>query len=265
MSVANLTKEKYANVERWYDFYEHGGHIGQIPYHGTWTIMFAHLAIDPKFNKIDKKIKEIVQKNKHLRIYPLPSYLFKAFVVTPATDLKVVFIGQDPYFNCEVHNNKYVPQAMGLSFSVPDGIAIPSSLDNIYQNMVKYNHIKEKPKSGNLWYWAAQGCLMLNTALTVEHGCKESHARLWEWFTDYIIQYISDYMNGIVFVMWGAYALKKNKLIDLKKHKTIVSSHPSGLSANKPFQNYPAFMNEDHFGKINTMMEESGRSKILWN
>ena len=130
--------------------------------------------------------------------------------------------------------------------------------------MIKYGHLKEKPKSGNLWYWASQGCLMLNAALTVEDGTKESHIKLWEWMTDYVITYISQHMNGIIFILWGAYAYKKINLIDLDKHHAIISSHPSGLSANKPFQNYPAFMNEDHFGKINEILEKSNRNKILW-
>lgn len=185
-------------------------------------------------------------------------------MITKASNLKVVFIGQDPYFNHEEYQGKYVPQAMGLSFSVPDGIAIPSSLNNIYSNMIKYGHIKKAPITGNLWFWAAQGCLMLNSALTVEDNTKESHLKMWEWFTDYIIQYISQYMDNIVFVLWGGYAYKKINMIDLDKHSTIISSHPSGLSAHKPFQNYPAFMNEDHFGKINTYLKKSGKQKIIW-
>jgi len=265
MSVATLTKEEYSEEVRWSDFYENGGSLQNIPYHLTWHVMFAHLLSNPKFDKVNDKLKELVQQDKHLKIYPFPAYVMKAFVVTPASDLKVVFIGQDPYFNCESHGSKHVPQAMGLSFSVPHGITIPSSLNNIYENMVKFGHIKEKPDTGNLWFWAAQGCLMLNAALTVEDGSKESHLRLWEWFTDYVIQYISTHMNDIVFVLWGGYAYKKISLIDQDRHHVIVSSHPSGLSANKPFQNYPAFMNKDHFGDINEFLKKKNKPSILWN
>lgn len=265
MSVATLTKQQYSDEDRWYDFFESGKTLHTIPYHLTWYVLFSHLFANPKFNKLNNKLKELVQANKHLKIYPFPNYVLKAFMVTPATDLKVVFIGQDPYFNCEVHESKYVPQAMGLSFSVPHDIVIPSSLDNIYRNMVKYGHVKEKPLTGNLWYWAAQGCLMLNAALTVEDGSKESHLRLWEWFTDYTIQYISANMNNIVFVLWGGYAFKKIDLIDQDRHHVVVSSHPSGLSANKPFKEYPAFMNKDHFGEINEYLKKYLKTPILWN
>ena len=265
MSVATLTKEEYSKEPTWVDFYNDGKHIKDIPFHPEWTIMFAVLFADPKFQRINDKLKEIVQKNKHIKIFPFPAYTFKAFTITPASEVKVVFIGQDPYFNCEFFGTKYVPQAMGLSFSVPDGIAIPSSLDNVYANMIKYGHLKQKPKSGNLWYWATQGCLMLNAALTVEDKTKEAHLNIWEWFTNYVIQYISEYMDNIVFVLWGAYAYKKINLIDLDRHHAIISSHPSGLSANKPFQNYPAFMNEDHFGKINEYLAKKGKGRIMWN
>ena len=264
-SVATLTKLNYSKEERWYEFYEKGNSLQNIPYHLTWYIMFTHLLRDQKFEKINDNLKCRVQKNKHLKIYPFPSYVMKAFMITPATNLKVVFIGQDPYFNCESCGSKYVPQAMGLSFSVPHGITIPSSLDNIYKNMIKYCHIKEKPHTGNLWFWASQGCLMLNAALTVEDGAKESHLRLWEWFTNYVIQYISTHMKNIVFVLWGGYAYKKISLINQDIHHVIISSHPSGLSANKPFQQYPAFMNKDHFGEINIFLKKKGKGSILWN
>jgi len=130
--------------------------------------------------------------------------------------------------------------------------------------MVKFGVIKKKPKSGNLWLWAVQGCLMLNTILTVEDGKKEAHAKLWEWFTDYVIQYISMYMKNIVFLLWGSYAYKKINLIDQDKHHVIISSHPSGLSANKPFQQYPAFMHQDHFGKTNEFLKNIGKEPIVW-
>ncbi len=263
--TANLTKEMYAYVERWNEFFDKGHNLNNIPYDSTWTIMFALIKKDKKFIKVNDKLKEVVKKNKHIKIYPLPSYVFKAFEITPADNVKVVFIGQDPYFNCEAHNGKYVPQAMGLSFSVPSGIKIPSSLENIFVNMIKFGHLKNKPISGNLWYWASQGCLMLNAALTVEDGTKESHIKLWEWMTDYVITYISQHMNGIIFVLWGSYAYKKINLIDLDKHHAIISSHPSGLSAHKPLQEHPAFMNQDHFGKINDILEKSNRTKILWD
>lgn len=264
INIATLTKEKYSNVEKWHDYFESGKDLMDIRYHLTWHVMFCKLMENPKYKRLNDKLKEHVKKNKNLKIYPFPSHLMASFMITRASDLKVVFIGQDPYFNCDYNGTDYVPQAMGLSFSVADGVGIPSSLDNVFKNMKKYGHITEIPKSGNLWFWAAQGCLMLNAALTVEDGTKEAHLKEWEWFTDYVIKYISLNMDDIVFVLWGGYAYKKINMIDLDRHHTIISSHPSGLSANKPFQNYPAFMNEDTFGKINTILKKVGKMQIMW-
>lgn len=257
VNIATLTKKNYSQFKNWNDYFNSGKDLTDIKYHPSWIVLFAKLLKDPKYKRINDKLKEVVSRNNKIKIYPSPSHLTSAFMITKAANLRAVFIGQDPYFHCD--------QAMGLSFSVPHDVAIPSSLENIYANMLKYGHIKKMPKSGNLWFWAVQGCLMLNAALTVEDGTKESHLKLWECCTDYIIQYISQNMDNIIFVLWGSYALKKLNMIDLDKHHTIISSHPSGLSANKPLQNYPAFMDEDHFGKINKFLIKSGRSKILWN
>ena len=131
--------------------------------------------------------------------------------------------------------------------------------------MLNNNHIREIPKSGNLWFWAAQGCLMLNTALTVKHDDKESHTGLWKWMTDEIIKYISTYFKDIVFVLWGGYAYKKIELIDQDRHHIIISSHPSGLSAHKPYRTFPAFNNYDHFGEINRILKKVGKEQILWD
>jgi uracil-DNA glycosylase len=265
MSVANLSASEYAKVENWDDFINSGKDLTNIYFDLSWYVMFSKLLKDPKFTKTNQKLIELIRNNKGIKVYPFPSYVFKAFQITKANELKVVFLGQDPYFNCEYYEKKCVPQAMGLSFSVPDGVAIPSSLDNIFKNMVKFNHIDEKPKSGNLWFWAAQGCLMLNAALTVEDGKKEAHLKLWEWFSEYVINYISTNMDGIVFVLWGAYALKKLNIIDESRHTTIVSSHPSGLSKDKSLGKYPSFMSEDTFGKVNKALVKYGKTKILWD
>lgn len=264
ISIVTLSKHNYTEAERWNTFFEKGKTLADIPYHLSWIVMFEMVKKDARYKQLNEKLKSIVEKNKSLKIYPLPDYTYAAFLATPASEIKVVFIGQDPYFNCEYEGKEYVPQAMGLSFSVPNDITLPSSLANIFRNMKKFGHIKSIPRSGNLWFWAAQGCLMLNAALTVEDSTKEAHLRYWEWFTDYIIQYISTYMDGVIFVLWGGYAFKKKGLIDEDRHHTIISSHPSGLSANKKFGKYPAFMEEDHFGKINHILEKSGRLKILW-
>ena len=142
---------------------------------------------------------------------------------------------------------------------------IPPSLDNIFNNLIKYGHMTEKPENGNLSLWAAQGCLMLNTALTVVDGEKKSHSHLWSWFTDEVISYISKNCDEIIFVIWGADAAKKLELINQDRHHTIISSHPSGLSAHKKMGNYPAFMDHDHFGIINDYLFERNKRTISWD
>lgn len=266
IKISTLTSEYYGQEKSWRQFYKTNGSLLKCYYHQSWLIMFTKLLNNERFKKIEEKLKSIIENDKTVKIYPLPEYVFSAFQITPATNLKVVFIGQDPYFNSEYDKNldKDVPQAHGLSFSVPKDMTIPSSLSNIYKNLIKFGHFKDKPNDGNLWFWASQGCLMLNTALTVQGSAAGSHMALWEWLTDYVIEYISQYMKNIVFVLWGAHAFKKISLIDLDKHYTIVSSHPSGLSVNKPFRNYPAFAEYDHFGKINEILKKNGQSTIIW-
>jgi len=265
MALVTLTKEEYVNEEDWHAFFASGKTFDNIPYDPEWTVMMAVLKKNKKFKETERKIRDQLILNKSLKIYPRPNYVFKALSITAPDDVSVVFLGQDPYFNCEYYQEKPVPQAMGLSFSVPNNMRIPSSLDNIFSNMLKFGQITKKPTSGNLWFWASQGCLMLNTALTVEDGQKKSHSNYWEWFTDYMIKYISDNLNGVVFVLWGSDAYSKINHIDLDKHHTICSSHPSGLSANKPFRNFPAFMDFDHFGEINKLLKSMGKREIMWD
>lgn len=265
IKIATLTKEEYSKLDTWYEYFESGKDLMNIRYDLSWCVMFSKLMSNPKYVRLNDNLKDIVKKNNNIKIYPHPSHLMASFIITKASDLKVVFIGQDPYFNCEYIGDKFVPQAMGLSFSVPNGFDIPSSLGNIQKNMIKFGHLKEKSANGNLWFWATQGCLMLNAILTVVDSLKGGHAKLWEWFTDYIIQYISQYMDNIIFVLWGSYAYEKISMIDLDKHHVIISSHPSGLSANKPFKDFPAFMDEDTFGKINTTLKKIGKTRIMWD
>ncbi len=264
MTFSCLTKDTYVNEQPWYDFFANRNSINDIPFDSSWTILFAELKTDRRFNNIQRKLADVVANN-NAKVYPFPRFVFRAFSATSADELKVVFVGQDPYFTCEYSDGKIIPLATGIAFSVAHNMKIPSSLDNVYENLLKFNHIKKKPVSGNLWYWASQGCLMLNTALTVEDGKKLSHAKYWEWFTDKIISYISEKYDKIVFVMWGREAYEKIKLIDTIKHHTIVSSHPSGLSANKPFRNFPPFMEYDHFGEINRLLKNMKKLPIMWD
>lgn len=219
------------------------------------------------FKKLEKKLsdnlKEIADKdNKY--IFPYPDLIFNWTRYAPLDDIKVIILGQDPYFESIQANGKIIPQAMGLSFSVPKGISVPSSLKNIYKNQLDNKEIFKNPTHGNLDFWAYQGCLMLNSALTVESNAAGTHLRYWSWFTDSIIKYISKNTENKIFVLWGGPSLKKNNLIDMDKHETIISSHPSGLSCDKPLQEYPSFKKNNHFGKINKYLIKSGQDPILW-
>lgn len=264
----SLTREKYSNTKTWIEKYpDCEVNISNIKYNISWKPLFTELFNDDRFKNINKKLSNEIEKDKDIIIHPAPNYVFNAFLLTPYNKVKVVFLGQDPYFDHEVFSSKIIHQAMGLSFSVPKDIPIPSSLNNIYSNLIKFEHIKGKPKHGNLESWAKQGCLMLNTSLTVLDGAtnKNCHKLLWKWFTDKIIKYISDNKDKIIFVLWGADALDKLTLIDLDKHEVIISSHPSGLSANKPLKNYSSFASFDHFGQINNLLKKFNIEEINWN
>uniref|UniRef100_A0A1D1XCE6 Uracil-DNA glycosylase n=1 Tax=Anthurium amnicola TaxID=1678845 RepID=A0A1D1XCE6_9ARAE len=160
-------------------------------------------------------------------IYPPQHLVFNALNSTPFDRVKAVIIGQDPYHG--------PGQAMGLAFSVPEGIKVPSSLVNIFKEL-KEDMGCSIPSHGNLERWAIQGVLLLNTVLTVRNHQANSHAKKgWEQFTDAIIRMISQKKLGIVFLLWGNSAQEKSRLIDESKHHILRAAHPSGLSANRGF------------------------------
>lgn len=184
-------------------------------------------------------------------IYPAGSNIFNAFDKTPFTNLKVVLLGQDPYHNPN--------QAMGLSFSVPEGINPPPSLVNIYKELNADIGMKI-PSTGDLTKWAEQGVLLLNAILTVRANEPASHSKLgWMNFTDAIIKKISDEKKGIVFLLWGRFAQDKQILIDATKHHILKAAHPSPFSADK------GFFGCRHFSKTNELLTKQGLSPIDWN
>ena len=190
--------------------------------------------------------KEFTSKD----IYPPGSLIFNAFNNCSFHDLKVVILGQDPY-----HGDG---QAHGLSFSVPDGIKQPPSLQNIFKE-IYYDLGLKKPISGNLQRWSSQGVLLLNSILTVRKGVPGSHQmKGWETFTDAVIELISSQKENIVFILWGAYAQKKGLKINRSKHLIIESVHPSPFSAHK------GFFNSKPFSRCNTYLEFHKKSPVNW-
>lgn len=243
-------------------------------YYPDNNVNLFNLFIDPSYQKFykSKKFKKNIEKiNKYLsfclkktngqiEIFPYPNLLFASLNSVPLNKIKIVILGQDPYHG--LHNN--IPLASGLSFSVPKGIPIPSSLQNIYKNLVKFNHIDKIPKHGNLSSYAYQGILFLNTILTVQKGCPNGHKDKWEDLTDHLISFISNNTDHIIFMLWGKNAYEKIDLIDQTKHLVTVSSHPSGLSCNTKFKNYNSFLLEDHFGKANAYLKKFNKDPIFY-
>lgn len=182
--------------------------------------------------------------------YPPGSKIFNAFNTTPFERVKVVILGQDPYHE--------PGQAMGLSFSVPEGVALPPSLRNIYAE-IQQELGTVPPASGDLTRWAAQGVLLLNATLTVRRGQAGSHqGHGWERFTDAAIRALAQQREHLVFLLWGSYAAKKAQFIDAQRHMVLTSAHPSPLSA------YRGFFGNHHFQLCNDYLVRNGQSPIAW-
>ena len=182
-------------------------------------------------------------------IYPPGSLIFRAFELTPVDQVKVVILGQDPYHN--------PGEAMGLSFSVPDGVRMPPSLRNIYKEIESDLGIR-MGSCPNLEGWARQGVLLLNSFLTVEAGIAASHRNIgWQEFTDAVIRYLSDNRNGIVFLLWGNFAKAKASLIDTSRHHVLMAAHPSPLAGG-------AFFGCRHFSQTNQLLAAEGKTPINW-
>ena len=165
--------------------------------------------------------------------------------------MKVVILGQDPY-----HGDG---QAHGLCFSVPENIAMPPSLQNIYKEIMS-DIEGVMPQSGNLEHWAKQGVLLLNATLTVQAHTPASHqGKGWEVFTDAAIRTLSEKKEHLVFLLWGTYARKKNELIDFEKHLALEAAHPS------PFSAHNGFFGCKHFSQTNAYLRAHGKEEIKWN
>lgn len=214
----------------------------------SWKAALSPEFDKPYFTALINLLKQ--EKADGKAIYPPGSLIFNAYDSTPINDVKVVILGQDPYHN--------PGQAMGLSFSVPQGTRIPPSLRNIYKELNDSLAIPI-PEHGDLTKWAKQGVFLLNAMLTVERNNPGSHQRSgWQNFTDASIKAVSDQREKVVFMLWGAFAQKKAELIDQEKHLVLASPHPSPFSADR------GFFGNNHFRLANEYLVANGRTPIDW-
>jgi len=201
----------------------------------------------PYFIELAQFVRE---EYKSQKIYPPGSLIFSAFDHCGFDQLKLVIVGQDPYHGPN--------QANGLCFSVRDGIRHPPSLQNIFKEINNDVGVPV-PTSGNLERWADQGILLLNATLTVRAGQAGSHQNKgWEMFTDAVLKTISDKKEGVVFLLWGAYAQKKGALVDQTRHHVLKAAHPS------PFSAHSGFFGSKHFSKANQYLRDKGLETISW-
>lgn len=199
----------------------------------------------------DEIVKNLAEKiDFSADVFPPEDCRFRALEMAPLKSVKVVVLGQDPY-----HGES---QANGLSFSVNRGQKLPPSLRNIYKEIERDLHLP-MPVHGDLTPWAKQGVLMLNAVLSVEKAKPNSHAGLgWEDVTDSIISQINENCEGVIFLLWGAYAQKKKGLIDSLKHHVLETTHPSPFSAHK------GFLGCGHFSKVNDILKSRHQKEIDW-
>ena len=214
----------------------------------SWTQYLGAEFDKPYFVSLTQQVKTEYRTQ---QCFPPGHLIFNAFNLCPFDKVKVVIIGQDPY-----HEQG---QAMGLSFSVPEGIIMPPSLVNIFKE-IQADLGKPMPANGDLTRWARQGVLLLNATLTVRAHLANSHQRLgWSVFTDAAIKALSDHREGIVYMLWGGYARSKRYLINEQKNLVLESAHPSPLSANRG-----GWFGLHQFSRCNEYLVAHGQQAIDW-
>ncbi len=192
------------------------------------------------------------EEYRNYKIYPPRELLFNAFKITPLTKVKVIIIGQDPYHE--------PGQAMGLSFSVPDGIPLPMSLINIYKEIEQDIGIKMNFSSGNLTHWAQQGVLLLNAFLTVRQSQPLSHRHAgYIKFFEHVLTYLNSIEQPFVFLLWGSFARSYRRLLTNPHHLILEAVHPSPLAANRG-----GWFGNRHFSKTNDFLRAKGVMPIRW-
>lgn len=213
----------------------------------SWKTVLAEEFERPYFAGIKAALVEARQAGK--TIYPPGPLIFNAFNSTPFHAVRCVILGQDPYHN--------PGEAMGLSFSVPRGVRVPPSLQNIFKAL-ELDCGTPPPRHGDLSAWAKQGVLLLNAFLTVERNQPASHQKIgWQEFTDAAIQRVSEGREHVVFMLWGRFAQSKKRLIDPQKHLILEAAHPSPLAGN-------SFLSCRHFSKANEFLRSHNMGEIDW-
>ena len=215
----------------------------------SWKARVGDYLLRPDMQALAEFLRS--EKAKGKRIYPRGRDIFAALQATPFEQVKVVVLGQDPYHG--------PGQAHGLCFSVPPGVDVPPSLQNIFKEIERDLGIA-RPAHGCLTSWAQQGVLLLNAVLTVEAGQAGAHqGKGWEGFTDHIVERLNAERDGLVFLLWGSYAQAKGRIIDSHRHCVLRAPHPSPLSAHR------GFLGCGHFSAANRWLAGRGLSAIDWS
>lgn len=223
--------------------------------HISWNKFFEQEFKKPYISQLMQFLEQ--EKQSETVIYPQETHWFRVFEKS-LDDIKVIIIGQDPYFN--------EGQAMGLSFSVPNDQKIPPSLRNIYKELAS-DLSQPSCEHGDLSRWFEQESIfLLNASLTVEAGHAGSHLKKgWQQFTKAVIEHINQHCNRCVFLAWGAFAHKCCERINESTHCVIKTSHPSPLGAYKQMKTAPAFLGSQCFSQANTYLKQQGRTVVNWS
>lgn len=219
-----------------------------VKIHESWKDILKEEFDKPYFRDLVEFLHK--EKREQKVIYPPGPKIFRAFDLTPFDKVRVVILGQDPYHG--------PGQAEGLSFSVPHGIKLPPSLQNIYKEIESDTGISTAGRDGSLIHWAEQGVFLLNAVLTVRASEPTSHSKIgWTNFTDAVIKALSDHKEGVIFLLWGNYARSKRDLIDHSRHHVLEAAHPSPLARG-------AFFGCRHFSQANNILINKKQNPIKW-
>ncbi|AVL94667.1 uracil-DNA glycosylase family 1 [Moumouvirus australiensis] len=266
-----LIDAKNYSFKNWNEcFPDNNVKLRSLIFNPAWNDFFDSVENRKYFSVLEKDLSDCLKSGK--KIVPYPELLFNIFNVISPKKIKVVIIGQDPYIKeCRPD----VPEAMGLSFSVPMNCPVPPSLKNIYKNLKDFKNINNIPDHGCLASWVVQGCFLFNAALTTLLKISGAHKKLWANFAKDLLKYITDNYENIVFIVWGKPAHEMCEDIDPEKHCIITSSHPSPLAVtsfsgktygkNKKYTKYPLFKDVNHFGLANKYLQSHGKQEIIWD